>query len=135
MSARIYRELRPVRRRQREVLMVRATVLGLLAGSLAGIGLGIWKWTGGHAVSTVTMVAVLAGGPIVGMIVGALWRKGWNEAASAVDSRYALKDRTVTALDFMARKQTTLLQELEVADAEEHLSTVKPTDVAPFRIP
>src|SRR5262245_29218389 len=118
MPGRIYGKLRPVRRRQREHLIVRAAALGLLAGSLSGIALGIWRWSAGRPVPQPAMLAVLAGGPIIGLLLGALWRRSWNEAAAAVDRRYSLKDRTVTALDFMAKGQTTLLQQLEVADAE-----------------
>lgn len=135
MPGRIYGKLRPVRRRQREHLIVRAAALGLLAGSLSGIALGIWRWSAGRPVSQPAVLAILLGGPIVGLLLGALWRRSWNEAAAAVDRRYSLKDRTVTALDFMAKGQTTLLHQLEVTDAEEHLSTIQPSDVAPFRLP
>lgn len=135
MPGRIYGKLRPVRRRQREHLILRTTALGLLVGSLSAVALGIWRWYSGQPVSQTTVLAVLVAGPIVGMLLGALWRRSWNEAAAAVDARYSLKDRTITALDFMAKGETTVFHRLEVADAEEHLATIQPADVAPFRVP
>jgi hypothetical protein len=135
MSGRIYRELRPVRRRQRELLLMRSASFGLLAGSLGGIGLGIWRWSSGQPIPAGSVSAILLGGPVLGLIVGALWRQGWHDAAAAIDTQYGLKDRIVTALDFLRRNRATPLHELEVADAEAHLSVVKATEVAPFRLP
>lgn len=135
MPRRIYDELTPVRRRQRWQLLTRAAVLGLLASSLAGIGLGAWKWITRHDVTPALALAVLAAGPVFGLILGALWRRGWRDAAIAVDATYSLKDRTLTALDFLGRSETTPLHELEVSDAEARLATVKAAEVAPFRLP
>ncbi len=135
MQGRIYRELRPVRRRQRGQIVLRAVVLGMLASSLAGIALGAWKWTTGHAVAPLLGVGLLATGPCLGLLIGAFWRGGWRAAALAVDQRYALKDRTLSALDFLGRQQTTPLHELEVSDAEARLVGMRAGEVAPFRVP
>jgi hypothetical protein len=115
--------------------MLRGVVLGLLAGSLAGIGLGVWRAVPGHAVSWWVGLGVLLAGPVLGLLAGALWRRHWHEAATAVDATYGLKDRIATALDFLTRHLPTPLHELQVADAEEHLAAVKPREVVPLRLP
>ena len=135
MTRRIYHELVPVRRRQRWQLIARAAVFGLLASSVAGIGLGLWKWATRHEVTPAAAAALLCAGPIAGLLVGACWRRGWRDAAIAVDSTYALKDRTLTALDFLGRAHTTPLHELEVSDAQARLATLQPAEVAPVRLP
>jgi hypothetical protein len=80
-------------------------------------------------------LALMASGPLLGAVVGLLRGRGWAQAASAVDARYRLKDRVVTALDFVRRPEATSLHELQLADTEEHLARVDPRRVVPFRVP
>ena len=46
MSDRILEKLEPVRRRQWTLEIVRYSAMGLLAGSLLAVGLGVWRWQG-----------------------------------------------------------------------------------------
>ena len=66
----------------------------------------------------------------------ALIRSGsWHRAAAAVDEHYGLKDRTLSALDFVSHDRATPIHELQVADAEAHLAKADPRKVVPFRVP
>jgi hypothetical protein len=135
METRIFETLEPVRRRQRRVLILRSAALGLLVSSVAGVALGVWRWLGAGSISPYVTLSLLAAGPLAGGIVAAIRGRGWSHAASAVDARYHLKDRTVTAVDFVGRDQATTLHELQLADAEEHLLQVDARRVVPIRAP
>src|SRR5262245_37218672 len=135
MKGRLYQGLGPVRRRQQIAMVVRSAVLGLLAGSVAGIGLGAWKLAMKAPVSPAVALAVLAAGPVLGSLIGAIRGLGWNAAASAVDVHYRLKDRSATALDFLGRPSTGVLHQLQIADAERHMTGIEPREVVPFRVP
>ena len=53
----------------------------------------------------------------------------------AVDARYRLKDRSETALAFLSDPRSDELRHLQVTDALEHLQTIDPREVAPYRTP
>jgi len=135
MQGRIYSGLKPVRRRQRVLLLERAALAGLLASSLVGIALGLLRWLGGVSIAPGWAVGLLLAGPLAGVLVGLVWRRGWHDAAAAVDDHYRLKDRSATALDFLHRREATPLHKLQVADAEEHLAGIAPAAVVPHRVP
>ena len=135
MNKRIIETLEPVCRRQRALLVLRWSASGLLMSSVAGIALGGWRWGGTGQVSPSWSTWLLAIGPILGAIIGLARGRGYGRAASAIDTRYGLKDRVVTALDFGRRAEPTPLHELQLADAEEHLRQVDPRRVVPFRTP
>ena len=86
-------------------------------------------------VGPATFAAVLLAGPGIGLLVALARQRGWHRAAAAVDTHYRLKDRTATALDFLARKQATPAQQLQIEDAVAHLDAVEPREVVPFRLP
>lgn len=135
MNARIFATLEPVRRRQLGLRALRWSVLGLLASSLAGIALGVWRWEGAALVPAAWSLAVLASGPLLGLVASLIGRRSLGAAAAAVDARFVLKDRVVTALDFVGRGQTSAVHELQVADAEAHLDAVDPRLAVPLRAP
>jgi len=135
MQGLIFSELAPVRRRQQGMFALWTTVVGLLASSTVGIILGIARWITSWPASPLVAMAVLAAGPILGLVIGLAWRRSWQAAAVAVDEHYGLKDRASSALAFLAKPATTTLQELEIHDAEEHLTTIRPREVVPFRFP
>ncbi|MEJ7637677.1 MAG: hypothetical protein WKF75_06720 [Singulisphaera sp.] len=102
MDKRIIETLEPICRRQRALLVLRWSALGLFASSILGIALGGWRWGGPGQVPLSWSIWLMASGPLVGAIIGLARGRGYGQAASAVDSRYNLKDRVVTALDFSA---------------------------------
>jgi hypothetical protein len=134
MHTTVQTALAPVRRRQQLVLTIRATVYGLLAGSLAGVAAALaQRWATGAV--TAWVAAALAAGPALGLLVGLLWRRTWHDAAVAVDTHYRLKDRSATALEFLAKSDAGDLHRLQIDDALEHLNRVEPKAVVPFRSP
>ena len=72
MSERILEKLEPVRRRQLGLEILRFAAMGLLAGSLLGVGLGVWRWQGpaGGARTASGPLAILLAGPALGALVG-----------------------------------------------------------------
>ncbi|MBX6312116.1 MAG: hypothetical protein IRY99_04235 [Isosphaeraceae bacterium] len=135
MGRRIYHELRPIRRRQQAVYLLHNAGWGLLGSSLLGVVLGIYRWAAQVELSWALGLVILVAGPVLGLLVGLAQRRTWHMAASAVDRHYDLKDRTTTALDFLARPDAGPLHELEIQDAIEHLKGIEPSAVVPFRVP
>jgi hypothetical protein len=135
MSGPIYTHLNPVRRRQQWAFVLSLMALGLLASSMAGIALGLGRWLLGWPILPEVAVAVLAAGPVLGLLIGLAWRRNWHGAAVAVDSHYRLKDRVATALAFLTRPERTAVHELQLHDAEQHLSKVEPRQVMPVKAP
>src|SRR5437868_6518740 len=102
MHSSVHDALAPVRHRQRLVAAVRGAAYGLLAGSVAGIAVALTQWGVSGTVSW-WVAAVIAAGPVLGLLVGLTWRRPWLHAAAAVDGHYQLKDRSATALDFLTK--------------------------------
>src|SRR5262245_18253760 len=134
MHSSVHDALDPVRHRQRLLNAVRATVYGLLIGSVAGIAFAMTQWSLTGTVSA-WVAGVIAAGPVLGLIVGLCWRRPWQLAAAAVDGHYQLKDRSATALDFLAKADAGDMHKLQIADAMSHLSRMDPDRVVPMRTP
>lgn len=135
MGTPVYAQLMPVRQRQQWLFALRTTILGLLASSLAGMALGLGRWLAGWSFSPWFAAGLLAAGPVGGIVVGLAWRRAWHAAAAAVDAHYRLKDRTATALAFLAKPDKPALYELQINDAVQHLAAVEPRQVVPLRMP
>ncbi len=134
MRDRIRGSLQPVRRRQLGLLLMKSAAWGLIVGSVGGVCLGASRLLG-WPVSPTLAVAILAGAPVLAMIIAAIKGRSYKGAASAVDAHYKLKDRARTALDFVTKAEPTALHTLQIEDAEQHLAKVKASEVAPFRLP
>jgi hypothetical protein len=139
MSERILEKLEPVRRRQLGLEIFRYTARGLLASSFLALGLGVWRWQAAGALGAGVLWAIAAGilvaGPLAGALAGLVRGRSSRVAAAAVDREYGLKDRAVSAVDFIRRGEPTPIHVLQVADAEQHLSGLDPRKVTPFRLP
>ncbi len=136
MSERILETLEPVRRRQLSLEVLRFSAIGLLAGSLLGVGLGVLRWQSASGPAwSAWAAAFLAAGPVLGALFGLLRGRSIRLAAAAVDRCYELKDRAATAVEFIRRGQPTPLHVLQVADAHQHLANIDVRRVAPYRIP
>src|SRR5581483_1139277 len=120
MREAIYAALKPVRSRQQLAFVLRSVVAGVAVGAAGALALGAARRLG-LEVSWVVAAAVLAAGPVLGLLAGLVLRRGWHDAAAAVDGHYGLKDRAVTALAFSALPAPTELQAVAVSDALGHL--------------
>ena len=135
MDHAMFRNLIRVRRRQRCQSAVRATVWGVLVGALAAIGAGLWRLLVEPTMPVSVAIAFLAAGPLIGALAGLIRPRDWLPAARAIDVCYDLKDRTVTALEFVARRDGSPWHRLQLQDATEHLRRVEPAQVVPLRVP
>lgn len=135
MERAIYTRLAQVRRRQRRLFVERLASAGLLVGAFAGLVLGAGRLLADWPVTPWAALAIFLGCPAVGAIVAAVWPMRWHAAAVAVDTHYSLKDRVVTALAFLGKAEKSALDELQVRDTAEHLSSVDPQAVVPWRMP
>ena len=131
----LHQQLDPVRWRQRFHLALRLAAWGLLLGSVAAGVCGVLRLAG-FPIGLPLVVSLTAVFPVFGCLVGLCWQRNWNSVARAVDVHYRLKDRTVTALQFITRvRDTSTLQQLQVEDALGHLSSVRAGEVVPIRTP
>ncbi len=135
MRHRILKALQPVRRRQRFVGVVKGAAIGLLAGSLAGIFIGVLRLASGETAIPGWAIALVVDGPVIGAVLGWLKSRPFSQAAAAVDASYALKDRTLTAVDFADRSGNTAFHELQIEDASAHLAGLNLRRAVPLRMP
>ena len=139
MNDQIAGVLEPVRRRQLVQQVLRTAAQGLFVGVIAALVLGLWRFRLGtpapFAVGTRLALALLFAGPALGALWALFRGRSTLLAASAADERYGLKDRTVSAVEFIHRDQPSPLHRLQVADAQRHLAAVDPRQVAPFMLP
>jgi hypothetical protein len=108
---------------------------GLLAASVLGVIASILRIAGAPGLSPWAIVGILAAGPVIGAAVAFALCRSFHEAAVAVDRHYDLKDRSATALAFLAKGVSSPVHELQISDALSHLSRVNPRDVAPWKLP
>ncbi|REJ91141.1 MAG: hypothetical protein DWQ34_15465 [Planctomycetota bacterium] len=135
MKQEILSVLAAVHRRQQRSFAVRAAVWGLLASALLGVVVGIWKVLTGQPIGPGVAGSLLLAGPVIGLVAGLLLKRPMHAAAIAVDEHYRLKDRSITALQFVAEAEQTPLRELQVSDTAAHLRQVDARSVAPLRMP
>src|SRR4051794_40458576 len=114
MSGPIYSALAPVRRRQRCLAALQGLGWGAAASALAGGAWALGRFSLGWSLPLEGLVALLATGPVLGLVAGWCWHHSWTAAALAVDTEAGLKDRTVSALEFL-NKPAGPLTELQLA--------------------
>lgn len=134
MREALFQSLRPVRGRQQSVFAIHSLFVGLLVSATIGLGLGVVRLAGVD-LAWPLVGALLAVGPVVGLILGLALRRTWHDAAEAIDAHCGLKDRTVTALAFANQPSLGELHELQMTDAMAHLAGVEPKKVVPVVAP
>ena len=136
MREAIYAALKPVRARQQTLFALRCVAVGLVAGAVGGLAVGVARLAFGLDVSPGRRRrACWPPGRCSGCSSGWPCAASWHDAAAAVDGHYGLKDRTVTALAFADQPTPTDLHALQMADAMAHLGTVEPKAVVPIEGP
>lgn len=136
----LFRQLQPIRQRQWVARVIRASVCGLGVGSIVAAVLGFMRLMGW--LSTIgTAWGILLGLPTALAAFVAFWewrRLDWLPAARAIDGHYELKNRTETALAFLRREQAgkaNELEQLQLADAVQHLQQIEAKQVVPAILP
>jgi hypothetical protein len=135
MSEAIRFGLDPIHRRQQQLRALWFGALGLFISAATLVAFVVIRAVGAWHPSTALIWGISIGGPVLGFVVGSLWKRHWREAAIAVDVCYGFKDRILTALDFLGRADVTRMQRLAVDDAIEHLNRVDPLQVVPSDTP
>jgi len=137
-------KLAPVRARLGKIPRRRGAAAGLLAGALAVLLLGLIRLllaATGRPQLPLEYFAATAGGIVAASILlGAAVGRGagrpdGHAAARAVDARYRLQGRTISALEFLQTDDLTDWQHLQVADTMRRLGQVDPRAVVPMALP
>lgn len=131
----LHARLQPVRSQQQWVWTLQCAAWGLLGASVLGLIASILRLAGAPGLSPWAIVGILAAGPVIGAAVAFALCRSFHQAALAVDRHYDLKDRSATALAFLAKGVSSPVHELQISDALSHLSRVNPRDVAPWKLP
>ena len=125
MGERIFETLEPVRRRQlRPARSSAAAAIGLLAGSLAGVALGVVRWQGRRGQPPVWSPASSCWrGPLLGRLFGLLRGRALRarRRRRSTPLRPQGPRRSPRSTSSVAAEPTPL-HELQVADAEQHLA-------------
>lgn len=108
---------------------------GLVVGGLLGCALGVvrmfmessfsWGWIG----------AIVLVFPLLGAMMAMFQSRTIRSAAMVIDRVCGLKDRTETALRFIAAPEDTPVRRLQIADTHEHLISMDPVRVVPITAP
>ena len=80
-------------------------------------------------------LAILLAGPALGAIVGLVRGRSARLAAAAVDHQYGLKDRALSAVDFIRRGQADAAARAPGGRCRTAPRRLDPRQVAPFRLP
>lgn len=132
----IQQRVRGVRNRQQWQWLWQCASWGLVAGGLAGTAIsalmvneaiGPRGWLG--------VTAALLAGPMAGLVLALVWNRPLHSAAVQIDRTCGLKDRVATAWSFLGVTERSPVQDLQIADAEQHSAAVNLTHVAPLRVP
>jgi hypothetical protein len=135
MGKAIQQQLDPVRRRQQQSRALALAAWGLVASAALLLVYVIGRWLAGWQLSPAALSTFALAGPVLGYVLGLVWRPDWRDAAAAVDTFYRLKDRATTALEFLRRPDATKLHQLAVNDAIAHLQNIDARQVVPIRTP
>ncbi len=132
-----YARLQPVRRRLRARRALAAVERMAPAAVAIVLGLGAVQLAAAEPASWVVAVAGLA--PLLGAAAWGWTRPvSWIAVARAVDARYDLEDRTLSALaggqQFERDGFLAPIAEIQLADALERLAVVRSQEVVPLRL-
>lgn len=134
MKSEILNFLVPVRGRLRIQSALSMLSAGAAFGGVICLLLGITRLTTGWEPGLAQFATVFFGMTAGFGLVGFVLNRSWMESAAAIDTHYQLKDRTVSALEF-CEQPATALQQLQIADATNHLTAVDAKAVVPFKAP
>jgi hypothetical protein len=135
MGKAIQLQLDPVRRRQQQVRALTCAAVGLFASAAALVVCVLIRWLAGWQPQSALLLVIAAAGPALCYLAGTLWQHDWRDAAIAVDAHYQLKDRVLTALEFLGKPDSTRVHRLAVQDAMEHLDNIDARQVVPSDTP
>jgi len=119
MDNHFYRSINAVRFRQRVQRTLNCAAWGLLAAALV-------------VLFSPTLAATVF---TVSIAIGFIRSFSDSSAARLIDRHYHLKDRILTTTALLRRTNHTLMEQLQIDDTANHITTVKPQMVHPIRLP
>ena len=132
----ITRRVRDVQIRQQRQWLWQCVSAGLLAGGAIGVFAAVTRILTQGAFSSVWVVAAVLAPVIAAVCVAMVKATSLQLAARTIDTQCDLKDRTQTAMQFLAATSgDSALRRLQVEDAESHLQSIDPLQVAPVSAP
>ena len=119
MDRRFHRPINAVRFRQRVQRTLNYAAWGLFAAALVVL-LSL------HLAATILAASI---------VIGFLRSYSPSSAARLIDRHYHLKDRILTTTALLRQTNRTLMEQLQIDDTAEHITSVKPKRVHPIRLP
>ena len=129
------KRLDPVRCRLQRRRMLVYGAKGVLVAALVGLAIGGVRCLLPSLVPADVAMGLLAACPLIAVVLAALRKENWREAARAVDEYYDLKDRSSTAVALADDTLDAPIRRMQVRDAVGHLQQVVPRDVVPITVP
>ena len=135
MQESILRTIKRVRRRLRmqNILQFMSKLLLVLLG--LSVPVFIVDSLTGFELSPLWLFLIVSAGLILGLLVGGLRRISMIYAAHHIDMMAALKDRTVSALEFITRGPKNVMTALQIENTFERLKTVSPKQIVRYSLP
>ncbi len=124
-----------VRQRQQRQWIWQCVSTGLVFGGLAACVLAIARAISEGQVPLLWIAAAIVVGPLLGWLWSAVTFRKTSMAATQIDQCCHLKDRIATALSFSKKKQTDVLHQLQIEDANEKAANIDAVAVAPISAP
>ena len=124
-----------VRQRQQRQWIWQCVSKGLVISGLAGCVLAIVRAISDGQVPLLWIVGTVIAGPILGWLWSMVTSRNETMAATQIDQCCNLKDRIATALSFSNKKQTDVLHQLQIEDANEKAAGIDAVVVAPIKRP
>ena len=132
----ITQRVRDVQVRQQRQWLWQCVSAGLLAGGAVGTAAAALRIFTQGAFSWIWIVAAVLLPILIAGCLAIVRSTTMQLAARTIDNRCGLKDRTQTALQFLASKaDDSAMRRLQVEDAGNHLQSVDPVTVAPILAP
>ena len=133
---RIKQRVRDVQTRQQRQWLWQCVSAGLLAGGAVGTSAAVLRILVQGSFSWMWVAVAVLSPVIITSCVAIVKSTSMQLAAYTIDNRYGLKDRTQTALQFLASTaDDSALRRLQIEDAEDHLQSIDPIMVAPIHAP
>ena len=132
----ITQRVRDVQARLQRQWLWQCVSAGLLAGGALGTSASLIRILTQGVYSWMWVVAAVFTPVIIAGCAATVRSSSLQLAARTIDNKCGLKDRTQTALQFLASKtDDSALRRLQIEDAETHLQSVDPVLIAPIQAP
>lgn len=131
----IQETLQTVRRRLKLVMILKVIGAGLLVGAASAFVYAAIRFGFATELPWQAAPGMLLAGGVIGLLVSLCRPAATELAAKVVDETYALKDSSLTALQFAAEQDSDPLRRLQVQQAEAQMSRVDAKQCVPFTVP